>query len=153
MKVYRISNQLYSNDISGIGAKIYGSRWNSAGLPLLYTSAYNSLAMLEMLVHTNFEDYSIELDLMYIDIPDSLECKEIKATTLKQGWAGDLSYTKYIGDEFIKSLQTPLLKIPSAIIGEEYNYLANPLHNDFRKIKIAGVKSFRPDKRLLRTHE
>jgi RES domain-containing protein len=149
MTVFRISNPLYSNDISGMGAKLNGSRWNSKGLAILYTSASISLAMLEMLVHTNFEEYAIELDLIYIDIPDSLECKEIKAAKLKTNWVGDVSYTKFIGDEFIKSIQTPLLKIPSAIIEEEYNYLANPLHPDFKKIKIAKIKSFRPDKRLL----
>ena len=153
MTVYRISNPLFSNDISGMGAKLYGSRWNTKGVPVLYTSSYISLAMLEMLVHTNFEEYTIELDLVYIDIPDSLECREIKVGKLKPNWVGDLSYTKYIGDEFIRSLQTPLLKIPSAVIDEEHNYLANPLHPDFKKIKIAKVKSFRPDKRLLHTHE
>ena len=149
MTVYRISNRLYSKDLSGLGAKLNGSRWNSKGLPMLYTSAYISLAMLEMLVHTNFEEYTIELDLVYIDIPDSLECREIKAAKLKTNWMGDISYTKYIGDEFIKSIQTPLLKIPSAIIEEEHNYLANPLHTDFKKVKIVKIKSFRPDKRLL----
>jgi RES domain-containing protein len=148
MTVYRISNQLYSSDISGTGAKLFGSRWNSRGLPLLYTSAYISLAMLEMLVHTSLEEYSIALDLVYIDIPDRLGCKEITHSKLKTTWTEDLSYTRYIGDEFIRSLQTPLLKIPSAIIAEEYNYLVNPLHPDFNKIKISKIKSFRPDKRL-----
>ena len=150
MTVYRISNPLYSNDISGIGAKLNGSRWNSKGLPMLYTSAYISLAMLEMLVHTNFKEYAIELHLMYIDVPDSLEYKEIKTDKLKINWEADVSYTKFIGDEFIKSIQIPLLKTPSAIIEEEYNYLANPLHPDFNKIKITNIKSFRPDKRLLK---
>ena len=153
MIVYRISNPLYSNDISGMGAKIYGSRWNSKGLPMLYTAAYISLATLEMLVHTAFEEYSIPLDLMYIDIPDTLEQKEIKASKLKANWYIDFSYTQFIGDEFIKSLQTPLLKIPSSIIEEEYNYLANPLHPDFKKIKIQKIRSFMPDKRLPFHHE
>lgn len=153
MIVYRISNPLYSNDISGTGAKLNGSRWNSKGSPMLYTSAFISLAMLEMLVHTNFEDYAIDLHLIYIDIPDSLEVKEIKAAKLKPNWTSDIAYTKFIGDQFIKSIQTPLLKIPSAIIDEEYNYLANPLHPEFKKIKITDTKSFRPDKRLLHAHE
>ena len=148
MTLYRISNQLYSSDLSGAGAKLFGSRWNSKGLPMLYTSAYISLAMLEMLVHTKLEEYSIALDLVYIDVPDSLDCKEITHIKLKTTWADDLTYTRYIGDEFIKSSQTPLLKIPSAIIAEEYNYLVNPLHRDFNKVKIIKIKSFRPDKRL-----
>lgn len=148
MIVYRISNPLFSNDISGTGAKINGSRWNSKGIQMLYTSASISLATLEMLVHTTFEEYAISLDLMYIDIPDSLECREINSGTLKKNWTGDISYTRFIGDEFIKLVQTPLLKIPSVIIEEEFNYLVNPLHPGSKKIKIAGIRSFMPDKRL-----
>jgi len=150
MIVYRISNPLYSNDISGTGAKLYGSRWNSKGLSMLYTSSYISLAILEMLVHTNFDDYAISLDLVYIEIPDTLDYKEIKIARLKTNWVEDISYTQFMGDEFIKSMQAPLLKIPSAIIEEEYNYIVNPLHPEFKKVKIDKIKSFRPDKRLLK---
>ena len=66
MIVYRISNAAYNNDISGTGAKLMGSRWNSKGVPALYTSEFISLAVLEMLVNTNFKDYAIALDLLYI---------------------------------------------------------------------------------------
>lgn len=148
MIVYRISNPLYSNDISGIGAKINGSRWNSKGVAMLYTAASISLATLEMLVHTTFEEYAISLDMMFIDIPDALDFKEIKADKLKKDWQLDLSYTQYIGDEFIKSNDTAILKIPSAIIEEEHNYLGNPLHNDFKNLKIIKIRAFMPDKRL-----
>ena len=57
MIVYRITNSLYSNDITGTGAKLMGGRWNSKGVPLLYVSEHISLAVLEMLVNTKFKDY------------------------------------------------------------------------------------------------
>lgn len=148
MIVYRISNAAYSDDISGTGAKLMGGRWNSKGIPVLYTSQHISLAVLEMLVNTNFKDYDIALDLMYITVPDQLSVSAIKLSTLKKDWNSDFDYTRYIGDEFFNQKETLVLKVPSAVIQEEYNYLVNPLHADFKKIKITNTKSFWPDERL-----
>jgi RES domain-containing protein len=148
MIVYRISNTVYSDDISGTGAKLNGARWNSVGMPMLYTTQHISLAVLEMLVNTNFKDYSIALDLLYIQLPTNPSTTEIKLSKIKDNWKEDASYTKFIGDEFIKQQQSLLLKVPSAVINEEFNFLANPLHADFKKIKIIKTKSFWPDQRL-----
>ncbi|MBP6286314.1 MAG: RES family NAD+ phosphorylase [Ferruginibacter sp.] len=148
MIVYRISSAEFSNDISGTGAKRMGARWNSKGVPLLYTSQHISLAVLEMLVNTNFKDYDIALELMYINFPDQLPTAFIELKNLKQNWKEDPEYTRYIGDEFIKQKESLILRVPSAVINEEHNYLANPLHPDFKKIRISKTKSFWPDERL-----
>jgi RES domain-containing protein len=148
MIVYRISNTQYSDDISGSGAKRNGSRWNSAGVPLLYMAEHISLALLEMLVNTQFKDYDIALDLIYIQLPGQESIPEIKPAKLKENWREDFGLTKYLGDEFVKQKNSLLLKVPSAVVEEEYNYLANPLHPDFKKIKIIKTKSFWPDKRI-----
>lgn len=150
MIVFRISNTEYSSDINGTGAKLFGARWNSKGIPALYTSESISLAVLEMLVHTNFKDYSIELDLLYIKLPDTLSVTSVSLNSLKKNWAADVEYTRYIGDEIFRQKDTLLVKVPSAVIREEYNYLANPLHADFKKIKIIKTKSFSPDERLFK---
>ncbi len=148
MITYRISNAEYSNDISGSGAKLVGSRWNSKGVPLLYTAEYISLAVLEMLVNTQFRNYNIALDLMYINIPDQLPAGSIELRGLKKDWKVDIDYTRFIGDEFIKQKESLLLKVPSAVVQEEHNYLVNTLHPDFKKVKIIKTKSFWPDERL-----
>jgi len=148
MIVYRISNSTHSDDLSGTGSKIMGSRWNSKGTPVLYTSQHISLSVLEMLVNTNFKDYAIALDLVYIRLPEQQAIKTIELSSLKNTWKDDPGYTRYIGDEFIKQKQSLILRVPSAVINEEYNYLANPLHADFKKIKIIKTKSFWPDERL-----
>jgi RES domain-containing protein len=150
MIVYRISNSAYNDDISGTGAKLLGSRWNSKDVPVLYTSQYISLSVLEMLVNTNFKDYTIALDLMYINLPDEEPVTAIELTHLKTNWKDDFDYTRYIGDEFFKQKKSLILKVPSAVIQEEYNFLANPLHADFKKIKIIKTKSFWPDERLFK---
>ena len=148
MIVYRISNPAYSNDLSGTGAKMYGARWNSKGIPMLYTTEHISLALLEMLVHTHLNDFSIPLELIYIHLPDNYSIQEVQLSKLKANWISDIEYSRFIGDEFIKSRKHLALQIPSAVIQEEYNYLINPVHPDVKKIKINEIKSFRPDKRL-----
>jgi len=148
MIVYRIANTVYSNDISGTGAKLLGGRWNSRGMPILYTSEHISLALLEMLVNTQFKDYAIPLDLLSIQFPDSLEFAEVSPKKLKEDWVKDFEYTRFMGDEFLKDKQRLLLKIPSAVIPEEHNFLLNPLHPDFKKVKIVETRSFRTDVRL-----
>lgn len=150
MIVYRISNAVYNDDISGTGAKLNGARWNSKGVPALYTSQFISLAILEMLVNTNFKDYAIALNLMYINFPDSHPIAAIDPENLKTNWKDDFEYTRYIGDEFFKQKRSLVLKIPSAIIQEEHNYLVNPLHYDFKKVKLVKTKSFWPDERLFK---
>jgi RES domain-containing protein len=148
MIVFRISNAAQSDNINGTGAKLMGARWNSVGIPVLYTAEHISLAVLEMLVNTNFKDYAIALDLMYIKLPDQYPVTTIELSGLKTGWKEDFDYTRYIGDEFFKQKESLILRVPSAVINEEYNYLVNPLHPDFKKIKIIKTKSFWPDQRL-----
>ena len=148
MITYRISNAEFSNDISGTGAKLMGSRWNSKGVPMLYTAQHISLAVLEMLVNTHFKDYKIPLDLMYIDLPDQFTSTALDLKSLKTDWKTDTDYTRYIGDEFIKQKKVLILKVPSAVITAESNYLVNPLHTDFKKIRLLKTKSFWPDERL-----
>lgn len=148
MIVYRISNPLYSNDISGTGAKLMGGRWNSKGTPILYTSQHISLAVLEMLVNTQFQDYAIALDLILIQVPVSASSSEVNISKIKKGWINDVDYTNYMGDAFVRDKQSLLLKVPSAVVSEEHNYLINPLHEDFKKVKIIETRSFKTDKRL-----
>lgn len=151
MIVYRISNTQFSDDLSGTGAKLNGARWNSKGIPALYTAQYISLALLEMLVQVHFKDYAVELDLVHIHIPDNAHIQEITITKLKKNWIEDYEYTRFIGDEFIKSKEQLLLKVPSSVVNEENNYLINPLHPDFKRLKIAKKISFHPDKRFFNT--
>jgi RES domain-containing protein len=42
------------------------------------------------------------------------------------------------------------MKIPSAIIPEEYNIVINPLHPNFKRVKLKEVKDFIFDARLFK---
>jgi RES domain-containing protein len=150
MIVYRITNSHYKDDISGSGAKLRGARWNMPGTSMLYTAENISLSALEILVHIGLDDIKNFYHLLAIFIPDDADIKEINADKLKPRWYEDEDYTAFMGTEFIKNSNNLILKVPSAIIDEEHNFLINPNHQDFKKIKIKKSKPFIFDERLYR---
>lgn len=147
MMVYRIAANLHSDDLSGTGAKMFGGRWNSVGIPMLYSSEHISLSLLELLVHARGRYFNATLDLITIKIPDNIAPAALG--TLKLHWEKDPGYTQFIGDAFIRNNQNLLLRVPSAVVQQEFNYIINPQHSDFKKIKIADKNNFVPDERLL----
>lgn len=148
MIVYRICKAAYKDDLSGTGAKLFGSRWNQAGYPMLYTAEHISLAALEMLVHLNLDEVPVSFCLLLIKIPDNASVTELKNEKLKKAWEDDDNYTSWIGTTFIQEQSSLCMKVPSAVIGEEHNYLLNPLHADFKKVHIQETRPFNFDKRL-----
>ncbi len=150
MIVYRITNSHYKDDISGTGAKLKGARWNMPGSSMLYTAEHISLSALELLVHVGFEDIQKFYHLLSIFIPDDAAMREINADKLKKDWYEDEDYSAFMGTEFINNNLNLVLKVPSAIIPEEHNFLINPQHKDFKKIKIKKSNPFIFDERLYR---
>ena len=148
MIVYRITNETYKNDISGNGAALYGSRWNSRGLPLLYTSQFISLSILESLVHLKKGEIPPTQYLLNIEIPDENEVAEISYKKIKKNWEQEPDYTQWLGDQFLQNKQNLVLKVPSAIVPQESNFLLNPLHVKFKKIRIVSSELLQLDKRL-----
>jgi RES domain-containing protein len=148
MIVYRISNELYKDDISGNGAAINGSRWNSKNIRMLYTGEYISLTILESLVHLREIDLPEKQFLLTIEFPE-IKFQEIKSAKLMDRWQQNISYTQWMGDQFIATNQSLVLKVPSAVVPQENNFLLNPLHKDFKRIKIISSELLKLDKRLL----
>jgi RES domain-containing protein len=149
MILYRFARQIYSNDISGNGAKKLGGRWNSPGFPVVYTSTAISLSLLELFVyHTTYEEILVNV-LMRIETPD-ISIQSLSSHSLKENWEKDIDYSRFIGNEFLKSKKSLLLKVPSAIIPEEHNMIINPVHPDFKKVKIIKAASFQFDSRLFK---
>ena len=148
MIVYRISNEKYKDDISGNGAAINGSRWNSKNIKVLYTAEHISLSILESLVHLREIDLPDKIFLLTIDIPD-IDFLEIKNSKLIANWQTHISYTQWMGDQFITENKSLILKIPSAVVPREHNFLINPLNKDYKKLKIISSELLDLDKRLL----
>ncbi len=87
---------------------------------------------------------------MVISWPSSLRTETLDSRSLPANWRGlaDLSPCQRIGDEWLSSLRTALLRVPSVIIPEEWNVVINPLHPDFKKIKVKEVQPFMFDPRV-----
>jgi RES domain-containing protein len=148
MIIYRLGTGNFANDLSGEGAKLFGGRWNSAGSRALYTSEHISLCILEILVRANKQTSPDAYTIISIELPEN-SFSEIKLKNLKTDWQFHLEYSQYIGDQFLESKKALMLKVPSAIVPQEHNFLINPLHKDFEKVKITSSELLNLDKRLL----
>ena len=148
MIIYRLATSEFAEDLSGEGAKIYGGRWNPVGLAAVYISEFISLSILEILVRANKFTSPDTYTLLSIQIPES-STVTIELKKLKSEWQNSIEYTRSIGEEFLRDNQTLILKVPSAIVPQEHNFLINPLHKDFKKVKIVHSELLELDKRLL----
>ncbi|NAS32217.1 RES domain-containing protein [Flavobacteriaceae bacterium R38] len=150
MIVYRIDRAKRKNDLlSGIGAEKVGGRWNKVGTRAVYTSQNLSLAYLEVVMHLDIsEDLPDDRILIHIDIPDDIEIIEEKK--LPKGWNSFPynSATQNVFTKFCNDKKGVVLRVPSAIVKSEYNYIINPLHPDAHKIKVVKTEKFLFDHRL-----
>ncbi len=135
---------------SGEGARLNGGRWNSPGVAMVYTSSSLSLATLEVLVHLEDpEAFARLFSWVGIEIPGDL-IERLDDGHLLKGWCADETNmsSRSIGDAWIRSGRTAVLAVPSVVTPGEWNYLLNPAHSGFSKIRIGPAKPFQPDPRL-----
>lgn len=152
MRVFRLSNKKYTIQLSGKGASKSGNRWNSKGTEIIYSVESRALAMAEVAVNLTLSSLPNHYVMIEIDIPDTVKIKELKLKDLPQNWnthPPNIS-TQRIGDEFIEKIDICVLKVPSPVVPGDSNYLINPHHKEFKKIKIFEVKDFPFDKRMYR---
>ena len=136
---------------TGEGARLFGGRWNSPGLAMVYTSSSLSLATLEVLVHLEDpEAFARLFSWVRVEIPeDSIET--LDESKLPKSWCADETNitSRSIGDAWLRSMRTPVLAVPSVVTPGEWNYLLNPAHSKFAEIRIGVTKPFQPDPRLV----
>lgn len=152
MLVYRISHIGFIEDLSGYGAWKNGGRWNSRGKEVLYAAGSLSLAAWEVFVNLPKEFLPSGLSSAVIFIPEEIPLKEIPEKNLPPDWHSTPhpKALREIGDYWIESVETLVLKIPSAVIRSEHNFLINPKHADFPKVIIQSVQPFEFDPRVFK---
>lgn len=153
LRVWRICNLKWAETaFDGLGAKIYGGRWNSVGTAAVYTSSSLALAALELLVHLGVKTIPKQHVAIPADIPEGIAIDQASPSELPNSWREDPppSELAAIGDQWARQSKSAVLKVPSAVIGEEWNYLLNPEHPDFNQIVIGIAKPFQFDARLFR---
>jgi RES domain-containing protein len=153
MKVYRVEREKYlETTLSGIGASMAkGYRWNSFNTKLVYTAESRALATLEVSVHLDLsEDLPTDRYYVEIEIPNDIMILEVSIQDLPQDWDAKppTLITQTIGDDFVFQNEAAILKVPSSIVPQEFNYLINPTHVDAARIKVSSKSPMKFDTRF-----
>jgi RES domain-containing protein len=149
MEVFKICKEKYSNALNASGVP---NRWNKKDEFVIYTGSSRSLSTLETVVHRSAINISSPYKLLKISIDEKTIIQEIKRAELPSNWMTIEGYIalQEIGSNWYKSLETLVLKVPSSIIPQEYNYIINTKHPLFTThIKLESIEDFTWDKRLL----
>jgi len=134
---------------SGEGARLFGGRWNSPGVSVVYTSANLSLAVLETLVHADRRRFERTYLSYKVSLPEegvlALDLAALPKDFRERPVSGP---ARRIGDAWVREGASVALAVPSVIIPSERNYLLNPAHPDFSRVVIGEAAVFRMDERL-----
>jgi RES domain-containing protein len=151
IRCYRIVKRDYALPLSGKGAAAYGGRWNSRGTEVIYTAEHRSLALLELLVHVSWQCVPKNLVMLTIRFPDDAPMLIIDQEALPADWQSPAyqKTTRQWGDRLIADNKHLVMRVPSAILPEEYGYVINPTHRLFSAVEIISLDPFQPDNRLM----
>jgi RES domain-containing protein len=152
-RVYRILRKPYSKKpLDGEGAYYFGGRWSSTGTRLAYTAGHLSLAMIEYFIHIDPDDPPKDLVAVTAEVPDSVPRTSVSARQLPANWRQSPSPSELaeIGDRFVRDRRAAILIVPSALAPAESNWLINPRHPEFSRIRLRSVEAFEYDPRFFR---
>jgi RES domain-containing protein len=153
IRVYRILRKAYSKKpLDGEGAYRFGGRWSSPGTRLAYTSEHLSLATLEYLVHVDPDEPPEDLVVVAADIPANVSRAAISVKKLLPHWRQSPAPPELaaFGDEHVRRGRDGVPMVPSALSPTESNWLINPEHVDFSRIRVRPPEAFGYDRRILR---
>ena len=140
--VHKLNTTLFASGIKG--------RWNNTGNKVIYAAESIPLAFLENMVRRQGVGFNDDFKIMIIEIPDHTFIEIISTKDLNPKWRtpNDYSQCLPLGDKWYSEGKSLMLKVPSAVMPEAYNYVINTLHPDFNKVILAGVTNLVPDERI-----
>lgn len=147
MLVYRIILKKYSRALIAPGI---AGRWNKEGAQVIYTAESIPVAFMESMIRRKGLGFNDQFGIMVIEVPDRFLISEINADKLAQGWRDDKDYSfcQAAAADWYNNLQSPVLKVPSAVIATDFNYVLNAIHPEFAKIRIIATTDLIPDERI-----
>jgi RES domain-containing protein len=151
MRVWRICREIHAaGAFSGEGARRYGGRWNSRGVPMVYTSASLALAAIEYFVHLEPNLAPADLFFTSVTLPEGEPARTMQPEGLPQQWWSEesLPATRECGDEWIHAASSLAMLVPSVPIRSEWNTLVNPMHPRIRELKVDSPEPFVFDPRM-----
>ena len=149
MKLWRIAAETRkypATDLSGGGAASSPGRWNNDKEPVVYSAPAIAMAVLETAAHVDDSGLPLNRYLVGIDVPDDVWAKreQIDIAKLPPTWAaipaGRASVK--VGSNWLSSLKSPILMVPSVIVPEEWVSLINPKHSEASMITAKVVRLF-----------
>jgi RES domain-containing protein len=150
LSAWRIVKRKYaSSAFGGEGARLFGGRWNNPGVAMVYTAQSQSLAALELLVHLDSSELLATYVVFEVRIDASLVAR-LDFGELPRNWRADPPPDRLrdIGDAWVAAQSSAVLRTPSTVVPAEHNFLLNPKHPDFARLRIGKPSPFRFDRRL-----
>ncbi len=147
MFVYRIVHRLYSKKLSASG--LIG-RWNNPGKKVIFAAESIPLAFLENMIRRQGVGFNNDFKIMILEIPRKQIVSVLDVSLLKDDWREMNNYAacQSLGNAWFDAGKTLVLKVPSAVLPDGFNYVINATHEDFKLVKIVAVTELVPDKRI-----
>ncbi|HVW98103.1 MAG TPA: RES family NAD+ phosphorylase [Mucilaginibacter sp.] len=150
MEVFRIVRDTFSKRLEASGR---AGRWNFDDQFVIYTGSSRSLSSLELVVHQSSVSPAFKYKVVVISVADEEELvSQVLQSSLSKGWRSMTAYpeTQMLGGRWYQQRSSLILKVPSAIVPKEYNYLINTSHPDFSsKVSLVRTEDYFWDERLL----
>ncbi len=149
---WRITKRKHARDaFTGEGAREFGGRWNNPGTAVVYTAQSQSLAALEMLVHLDSSELLQKYVLIGVEF-DQGWIRSVELSELPRHWTSDPPppEVRSLGDDWVRAGSSAVFQVPSALVPGENNFLLNPEHKDFARLRFGKPLAFRFDPRLRR---
>lgn len=152
MHLFRVAKTVYIGDLSGAGPRQYGGRWNHKGTAVIYTAETRSLVTLEYLVHVPLSYEPLGLSIATLIVPDGASVRELCPSELPDDWNRFPAPSRLadLGSEWVRGNESLLLRVPSAVVDDEFNLVINPGHPEMANVSIENVTPYAFDERLVR---
>lgn len=150
MDLYRICTNKHAGKLTASGCE---NRWNLSNQWVIYASQSRSLATLEMVVRRNNIVPSSIYQMMIINLTDDATAvREVLLEDLPANWRmmDAIPALQNVGASWYESMDSLVLKVPSVVIPQEFNYVLNTAHPAFKEeVKLIGTEAYYWDRRLL----
>ena len=133
---------------TGEGARRFGGRWNSRGVPMVYCSSPLALAAIELFVHLDPTEAPDDLVSISAMLPEGEPARAVTSDELGREWWADVAMTREMGDAWIRAGSSLALRVPSVPIRVEWNVLLNPLHPRMAEVRTDAARPFIFDARM-----
>ena len=152
MRIWRICRARYAGEaFSGDGARRFGGRWNTPGVPMVYSSSSLALAAIELFVHLEPNQQPDDLVSIAAALPKGEPALHLGPEKLpSRWWTDDVEPLRALGDKWIRDGASLAIEVPSAALRMEWNVLVNPLHHKIAQLKIDPPQPFHFDARMFR---